>query len=181
MNFIAESTAVSDSDSNDGERSSDADVRQRPVERRPHGVDDDTVAAVGKVTEAFEWLERARGCLYDFHHMMGRADLLMSEAADLLGAAGHEQQAELLDREVVGRNVLDGRWTFQIVEEFDDLYYEPVVAAERAIREALMAGRRHVYESEMKDERRSEGRSGHERRPGAIHPRSDEWRDAFDG
>jgi hypothetical protein len=169
MKSIAESTAVSDSESNDGERASDADGLQRPVGRRPRGVDDDTVAAVGKVTEAFEWLERARGCLYDFHHMMGRADLLMSDAADSLVAAGHEQQAQVLDREVVGRNVLDGRWTFQIVEEFDDCYYEPVRAAERRIREQLMAGRRHVFEAEMKERRRSAGRPGHEARPAAVH------------
>jgi hypothetical protein len=148
---------------------------------RSRGVTDETVAAVGKLSEAYECLIRARGHLYSFHQLMGHTDLLLGEAADRLREAGNERQADDLEREIVGRNTVDGRWTFQIVEEFDDLYYEPVVAAERAIREALMAGRRHVYESEMKDERRSEGRSGHERRPGAIHPRSDEWRDAFDG
>src|SRR5690606_3294937 len=36
-------------------------------DRRPAGVDDDTVAAVGKLGEALEWVERARGRLYDFH------------------------------------------------------------------------------------------------------------------
>jgi hypothetical protein len=78
-------------------------------------------------------------------------------------------EVQLLDREVVGRNVLDGRWTFQIVEEFDDCYYEPVRAAERKIREQLMAGRRHVFEAEMKERRRSAGRPGHEARPAAVH------------
>ena len=133
--------------------------------RRPPGVDDDVVAAVGKVSEALEWLERARGRLYDFHQMVGHLDTKMGEAAEQLRRAGHVDTAELLERDVVGRNVLDGRWTFQVIEEFDDLYYEPIRAAERRIRDALMDGRRHVFEAEMKEARRTRGRAGHERRP----------------
>jgi hypothetical protein len=78
---------------------------------RPDGVDDATVAAVGKVSEALEWLERARGRLFDFHQMLGHLDFQMSDAVEMLRAAGHVELSELLDREVVGRNVLDGRWT----------------------------------------------------------------------
>ena len=137
--------------------------------RRPQGASDDTVAAVGKVSEALEWLERARGRLYDFHQMLGRTDLLMGEAADLLDEAGHAEQAELLRAEVVGRNVLDGRWTFQIVEEFGDVYDEPVREVERRIRDDLLDGRRHVFEAEMKERRRTSGRPGHEGRPPTAH------------
>ncbi len=134
--------------------------------RRPPGVDDDTVAAVGAVSEALEWLERARGRLYDFHQMVGHLDATMGEAAEQLRSSGHTEEADMLEREVVGRNVLDGRWTFQVVEEFDDHYYEPIRSAERRVRDALMAGRRHVYEAEMKEARRTKGEPGHERRPG---------------
>jgi len=137
--------------------------------RRPPGVDDATVEAVGKVSEAFEWVERARGRLFDLHQMVGRADLLMGDAVDLLEAAGHAEQAEVLRREVVGRNVLDGRWTFQIVEEFDELYYGPVRAVGRSIERDLLAGRRHVFEAEMKEARRSRDRPVHEARPPAAH------------
>ena len=133
--------------------------------RRPPGVDDGTVEAVALVSEALEWLERARGRLYDFHQMVGHLDTKMGEAADQLRRGGHEDAAELLEREVVGRNVLDGRWTFQVIEEFDDLYYEPIRAAERRIRDELMDGRRHVFEAEMKEAHRTHGRGGHERRP----------------
>lgn len=133
---------------------------------RPTGVSDETVEAVGRLSEALEHLVRARGHLYSFHQEMGRTDLLTGEAADLLEAAGHAEQAEALRRDVVGRNVLEGRWTFQVVEEFDETYYRPYEDAERAVREALVAGRRHVFESEMKDDRRTPGRPGHERRPG---------------
>jgi hypothetical protein len=140
-----------------------------PRHQRPTGASDDTVAAVGKVSEALEWVERARGRLYDFHQMMGRADLLFGEAAEALAAAGHPALAHRLDAEVVGRNVVDGRWTFQLVEEFEAAYWHPVRGVEADVRDELMAGRRHVFESEMKDRRRSTGRPGHERRPAGAH------------
>jgi hypothetical protein len=132
---------------------------------RPAGTSDEVVAAVGKATEALEWVERARGHLYDVHHLMGHADLLFGEAADALADAGCNDEATLIRREVVGRNVLDGRWTFQVVEEFDDSYYDPVRAAERQTRDRLVAGRRHVHESELKDARRTGGHGDHTRRP----------------
>ena len=66
---------------------------------------------------------------------------------------------------LVGRNVLYGRWTFQIVEEFDDSYWSLFRDHERRVREELQNGARHVFEAEMKEKRRSIGRSGHEGRP----------------
>lgn len=141
-----------------------------PSHERPPGVDDATVEATGTLSEALEYLVRARGHLYSFHQLMGRVDLLVGEAADALADAGHAGPAERLRREVVGRNVLEGRWTFQIVEEFDDTYYRAVEAAERRVRDELLAGRRHVFESEMKDDRRSVGRRHHERRPPSPPP-----------
>lgn len=137
--------------------------------RRPDGVDDATVAAVGTVTEALEWVERARGHLYEFHQLMGHADARFGDAADELEAAGHPGQAAALRMDVVGRNALDGRWSFQIVEEYDDLYWTPVRQVELAVRDQLLQGRRHVYESEMKEDRRSHGRAHHESRPPAAH------------
>jgi hypothetical protein len=133
--------------------------------QRPDGVDDATVAAVGKLSEAVEWLERARGALYDFHQMVGHVDFQMSDGELMLRNAGHVELADLIDREVVGRNVLDGRWTFQIVEEFEELYYDFVKAVEQRVRDELMGGRRHVFEAEMKERRRSPGVTGHESRP----------------
>jgi hypothetical protein len=133
--------------------------------RRPDGVSDSTVAAVGKATEALEWIERARGNLYDFHQKIGRADALFGEAADALERAGHIRHARELRTRIVGRNLIDGRWSFQIVEEFDDLYWSATRDAERGLRNDLLGGRRHVHESEMKDERRSHGHAHHERRP----------------
>lgn len=136
---------------------------------RPPGVTDETVEALGKLSEAIEWLERARGRLYDLHQMVGHLDFQMDEAARLFRAAGHDDAAAWVEEEVIGRNVLDGRWTFQIVEEFDDLYYEPIRAGERRLLDELADGRRHLFEAELKEQRRTHGRSGHERRPPAMH------------
>ena len=137
--------------------------------RRPTGADDATVEAVGKLSEAVECLERARGRLYDFHQMMGHLDFQLGEAAELLRAAGHDPCATLVDEELVGRNVLDGRWSYQIVEEFDDAYYSVVKRIEREVAATLVDGKRHVYEAELKAGRRSRGRRGHEALPRAAH------------
>src|SRR5215210_7654625 len=136
-----------------------------PVTRRPEGIDDATVEAVGVVSEALEFVERARGQLYTFHQLLGHADLLLGEACDKLREAGHEAVADRLETEVVGRNVLYGRWTFQIVEEFDDNYWSVFREHEQRVRDDLQQGVRHVFESEMKERRRTQGKRGHESRP----------------
>ena len=132
---------------------------------RPDAMDDATVEAVGAVSEALECVERARGELYSFHQLIGHADLLLGEARDRLRDAGHDAVAERLETEVVGRNVLHGRWTFQIVEDFDDNYWSVFREHERRVRDELQRGVRHVFEAEMKERRRSHGKPGHERRP----------------
>ncbi len=137
----------------------------RRAHQRPAGVNDELVAAVGKMTEAMEWVERARGRLYDFHQMMGHADFLFEEGADALAACGHHRIADEVRAELVGRNVIDGRWTFQVVEEFDDLYYEEARRCERLTRDELLDGGRHVFEAELKEARRTHGYRGHESLP----------------
>lgn len=142
------------------------------ADRRPGGVDDDTVAAVGKLSEAMEWVERARGRLYDFHQMSGHADLLLGEAADELEAVGKDELASALREHLIGRNVLDGRWTFQIVEEYEAVYWSVLRSFVEHAEAETMGGQPHVFESEMKDDRRTEGEPGHARRPepGVDHP-----------
>jgi len=138
------------------------------LDRRPDGVSDATVEAVGKVSEAFEAIEEVRGRLYGVHRLTGTADLALGEACELLRAAGHGGLAAQLERELVGRNVLAGRWTFQVVEEYDDGYYADFKRLEKQVRDELMQGRRHVYEAEMKAERRTDGRAGHEATPDDV-------------
>ena len=133
--------------------------------RRPDGISDETVTAVGAVSEALEFVERARGHLYSFHQLMGHADLLLGEACDKLRIAGHDAIAGRLEEDMVGRNVLYGRWTFQIVEEFDDGYWTVFRDYERRARSVLTDGRRHVHEARMKERRRTHGHQAHTARP----------------
>lgn len=135
--------------------------RPSPEHRRPPGVDDATVAAHGKLSEALETVERARGHLFELHQLIGGADLRLDDAVEMFRDAGHPEIADRIERELIGRNVLPGRWTFQIVEEFDDHYYEVFRGIERAVRDELFEGRRHLFEAEMKEQRRTAGRPGH--------------------
>jgi hypothetical protein len=112
------------------------------------------VAAAGKMSEALETLERARGHLYSFHQLVGEADLKLDDALEHLREAGADGLAEEVERDLVGRNVLPGRWTFQIMEEFDDGYWSVFRDHERAVRDALTGGRRHLHEAAMKADRR---------------------------
>ena len=131
----------------------------------PDGVDDATVEAVGKLTEALETTERARGHLYTFHQLTGSADLELGEAVALLREAGHGDLADSIARDLVGRNVLPGRWTFQIVEDYDDTYWSAFRETERRVRELLTGGRRHLFEAGMKEDRRTHGHPDHTARP----------------
>lgn len=123
------------------------------------------VEAVGKLTEALETTERARGALYDFHQLTGSADMKAGEAVDLLREAGHGELADEIERELIGRNVLEGRWTFQVVEEYDAGYYDCFKAMEAKARDTVLDGRRHAYEAQLKDERRTHGHPAHTARP----------------
>lgn len=132
---------------------------------RPHSATDAEIEAAGTVSEGLEYIERARGRLYDLHQLIGRADLLFQQAAESLDEAGRTELAERIRSELVGLNVLQGRWTFQMVEEFDDGYWATVREVEKAVREELTGGRRHVHEAEMKEANRTAGRRGHSATP----------------
>lgn len=131
----------------------------------PAGVDQATVDAVGKLTAALEIVEEARGRLYGFHRLTGNADNDLLDAIEALEEAGHGELARQMREDLLGKNVLPGRWTFQIVEDYDDGYWAPFRAWEQRVRDELLEGRRHVYEARLKEERRTHGRPGHEARP----------------
>ena len=119
-------------------------------------MNDATVDAVGKLSEAFEVIEDARGSLYRFHRLSGKADFALGEAVGLLRAAGHTDLADRIDRDLVGRNVLPGMWTFQVVEGYDDTYYSMFRRFVTEAREQLTDGERHTYEARLKAERHTQ-------------------------
>jgi hypothetical protein len=126
---------------------------------------DGAVQAAGKIAEALETTERARGHLYSFHQLTGRADLQLDAAVAELKAVGRTDLAETISRELIGRNVLAGRWSFQVVEEYDDGYYRCFQEIERLVRGRLTGGRRHVHEARMKEHRRTDGHPEHTAAP----------------
>ncbi|CQD20866.1 hypothetical protein BN000_05051 [Mycobacterium europaeum] len=126
---------------------------------------DGVAEAVGKVTEALETVERARGHLYSFHQLTGHADLQLDAAVARLRELGHADLAQHISDELVGRNVLPGRWTFQVVDEYDDGYYRCFREVERLVRERLTGGRRHVHEAQLKESRRTPAHPAHTATP----------------
>jgi hypothetical protein len=120
------------------------------AKRRPEGMTDETVAALGKLSEALEVVENARGLLYQFHRMSGTADLTLQEALEKLRAAGHEELAAEVDECLVGRDVIPGLWTFQIVEGYDRQYWQVFRDVERDARQRLGDVPQHLFEAEMK-------------------------------
>jgi len=132
-----------------------------PEHRSPADLDAATREAVGRLTEALETTERARGHLYSFHQLTGTADLQIGDAVEKLRGAGHAELAEVIEREIVGRNVIPGHWTFQIVEEYDDSYWSALRDVERRVRDELTGGRRHLHEAAMKEDRRTHGHPDH--------------------
>jgi hypothetical protein len=135
-----------------------------PDRSRPD-LDDDTVTALGKLSEALETVEQARGLLYGFHQLTGKADLLLQDAVQQLREAGHAQLADDLDRDLVGRNVIADRWTFQVVEDYDATYWSTFRAFDERARTELADGDRHVYEARMKQRERTPGHPRHEAGP----------------
>jgi hypothetical protein len=134
----------------------------------PDGVSQATIEALGALSEALETVERARGHLYTFHQLTGKADFGLGEAVDKLRAAGHDDVAARLEQDLVGRNVIAGRWTFQLVEDYDDGYWAAFREHERRAREELVGGVRHLREARLKQERRTHGQPGHEATPGEV-------------
>ena len=120
------------------------------VHARPAESDDATVAAVGKISAAFEVVENARGMLYAFHRMSGEADLALQEGLAALREAGHMELAGQIDDVLVGRDVVRDMWTFQIVEAYDEQYWRVFQAVDQEVRDRLAGGVPHVFEAEMK-------------------------------
>ena len=122
-------------------------------DRTAPGLSAQAVHAAAALSEALEVVEEARGALYRFHRLSGKADGKLDDATQALREAGASDLADLVERRLVGRDVLPGRWTFQVVEEYDDGYWSVFREVEAEVRESLTEGRRHVGEARMRRDR----------------------------
>lgn len=131
---------------------------ERPVaKQRPAGASDELVAALGKLSEALEAVEEARGLLYTFHRRSGTADRLLQDAVQALHDAGEPETAQQVADVLIGRDVIPGCWTFQIVEQYDAQYWQAFRAVEAEVRQRLGGGTAHIYEAEMKHDEQQPG------------------------
>ncbi|MFE3610004.1 hypothetical protein [Streptomyces goshikiensis] len=146
---------------------------REPEAQRSSSVSGATVEALGALSKALETTERARGHLYSFHQLTGTADFELDDAVRLLRQAGHHQQAESVQREILGRNVIPGHWTFQIIEAYNETYHRPFVALEQQIVRDLANGQDHLYEAELKAARRTAGHPAHTPGPEAAENQSE--------
>jgi hypothetical protein len=105
-----------------------------------------------------EHVHRAYGSLLDFHHRVGHAMDRFDEAERTLRAAGHDELADELRDRHLPAGVVDGRWSYEVVEAFEREFRDPVVAFEAAVRERLADGRGHV--TERRQQRRWRERAG---------------------
>ena len=113
------------------------------------------VAAVGKLSEALETVEQARGHLYAFHQLSGKADLLLADAVKELGSAGYKALAQQVEQVLVGRDVVRDMWTFELVETYDEQYWSIFRAVESQVRDQVSGGIPHIFEAEMKHREQS--------------------------
>ncbi|MFD5634211.1 hypothetical protein ACFWJM_08735 [Streptomyces sp. NPDC127077] len=143
----------------------DSNREMDPAHQVPDDVDEETVNALGALSKALETTERARGHLYGFHQLTGTADFELGEAVRLLREAGHDEQAARVERELIGRNVIPGHWTFQIVEAYNATYYRPFAEMEGGIVDELAAGRDHLLEARLKGARRTHQHPHHTATP----------------
>ena len=135
------------------------------TDRSRPDLDDATVTALGSLSESLETVEHARGLLYGFHQLTGKADRLLQDAVAQFREAGHNQLADDLERDLVGRNVIADRWTFQIVEDYDANYWSTFRELDARARDELADGDRHVFEARMKQRERTAGHPRHEAGP----------------
>jgi len=124
---------------------------------------DATVAALGKLSEALEIVDNARGHLYAFHQLSGSADLALQDAVRQFRDAGQHDWADQA-RRLVGRDVIDDKWSFELVEAYDTQYWQVFRDTERDIRRRAGNAPVHIFEAEMKH------REQHDHRPATEPP-----------
>lgn len=118
---------------------------------------EETSDVVGMLDEYADVLVRARGRLYDFHQLVGTADALLSKVAEGMDTTGEEDLAARVRRRLLGRNVVPGMWSFELVEAFERTYLDVAEDVVAELRGALADGRRHTHEARMKRRRRRDG------------------------
>jgi hypothetical protein len=104
-------------------------------------------AALHDLRLGLEHIHRGYGHLLAFHHQIGHAMDRFEDARD------HDEFANRLRDERLPAGVVDDRWTYELVEAFENGFLADTTAFEQAIRDALADGADHVTEREQQRRR----------------------------
>jgi len=109
--------------------------------------------ALHEIELGLEWLHRAQGHLLQFHHATGHAMDHLADGERLLREAGHDDLADRIrDRHLPQGVTGEDRWSYAVVEGFQDGMLADVEAFECRAREEIADGRRHVNERRQERE-----------------------------
>ena len=122
-------------------------------DRPPTDLSDAETEALHHVELGVEWLRRAHGDLLAFHHEIGHAMDHLAEAEVDLREAGRTELADALRDEFLPRGVLDdGRWSYEVLESYEEAFMAPLCGFEEEARERIADGHRHVAERRQERE-----------------------------
>lgn len=114
--------------------------------------------ALHEVELGLEWLQRAQGNLIEFHHATGHGMDHLNRAESMLRESGHTTHADELRETVLPHGVVDGdRWSYDVLESFQDTVHTEICRFERQVRDDLAGGDRHLRE--RRQERRWKARA----------------------
>jgi hypothetical protein len=128
---------------------------------RPPELSETEREALHEVELGVENLHRAHGHLVSFHHNTGRAMDHLAVAERLLRECGREDLADRLRDEHLPRGVVPpcdsdeataGRWSYEILENFQDSFLEDLVGFGDRVNEEVGGGWRHVAERRQERE-----------------------------
>lgn len=115
-------------------------------------------AALHQLQLGGEHVQRAYGHLLAFHHQIGRAMDRYAAAEPLLREAAHGDLADEIRDRHLPAGVVDDRWSYELVEDFERGFLTDVIGFERRARDRIAGGVAHVAEREQQREWRDRAR-----------------------
>lgn len=119
------------------------------------GLSETELEALHELQLGKENLHKAHGNLIKFHHKIGRGMGHYDTAVDLLREEGHDDLADNLQNGMA-MGVIEGRWSWSIVDEFEEFFLPTNLDAEADIRTELTddSRERHINERLLENKAR---------------------------
>jgi len=121
-------------------------VRRPAARRGAASLDDPAVEALHRVELGLEWFHRAHGHLVAFHHNTGHAMDPLRRRRGIAGDQGARRNWRTNSGRFLPCGVLDDRWSYDVLETFQDGLLDDAETFEVRARERSADGDRHVAE-----------------------------------